>query len=145
MSFVRTLAAGFAFFALLPNASGTGSQITPINKGEPAPFTGDLFPVGDSIRYAMEIADCAERARLKIEHKDRLHSIQLTKVQALADAAVDAERQRADFAVRRLDEALVWYRSPTFVAVVSVATTIGLVMVTTAAIRAANGEGNNGG
>lgn len=131
-----TLSVGLATFAACPNASAAELEITEIEQGEPAPFTGDLFPPRESIAWSLEIEGCYERAALELEHAKGKHDIALERVFDLAAADRQADQARIKLLTAELDEANAWYRSPAFVATVAAAVGAGLLLASTVLVQA---------
>ncbi len=148
---VAILAAASAFFASCPSAyaqrialetiptSETEPEVTFLDKGDIAPFAGDLYPVGDSIRIALEVEGCAERARIDLDHAREIHQIEIARVQSLAEAAAVADRERVRLLSAEIDANRGWYRSPPFVAAVAVVSTVA-VLYTAALLVQSTGE-----
>lgn len=133
------LASVFATFADCPSASATTPsepQITAVSEGEPAPFDGDLYPIDVSIRYALEIEGCSERAAADAEHASRLHKVELQRLRGLAAADSRADKQRIALLQSQLDTERAWYRSPTFVAAVSATVAVATLLVSTVLVQA---------
>jgi hypothetical protein len=107
----------------------TEPTITSLAQGDPAPFDGDLYPVDVSIRWALEIEGCAERAALDLDHEKQLHAIEIAKQLALAEANDLANKRRLELLQAELKTVNAWYRSPVFVAAVSATAATGVLIV----------------
>jgi len=116
-------------------ALASPDKAVPIEKGQAAPFSGQLLPTDLAIKLAQ-----------KADHCDALWSAELEKVKALAKQDLelayrlrDIEQQRGDdIAQAAKDQAAQadsFLRSPVFVATVSVVTALGLVLVTGYAMK----------
>lgn len=139
MSFVRIPFVVCGIFAGCPSAFANGGldqEITGLEAGEPAPFTGDLFPVGESIRWALEIEGCSRRAEIESNHQARTYAIQVKSIKEIAEVDVRAANQRATLLQAELDNALAWYRSPPFVAAVVAVATVTVLLLSTVLVDA---------
>ena len=112
------------------------NEITTLAQGEPAPFPGDLFPIRDSIAWALEIERCAERAAVELEHARAVYQIELSRQRALAAADGKADRMRVDVLTAELAEANAWYRSPAFVAAVAASVAVAALLASTILVQA---------
>ena len=130
------LASACVTFVASPSASKDKPQITALSQGDSAPFAGDLYPIVDSIRFALEIEDCAERAAIDLDHAATLHRIELAKAETLAAAVADAGRRRSKLLRIQLAHARAWHRSPAFVAAASAAATVAILLTSTVLIQA---------
>lgn len=135
------LLAGCAICALFPETSKADDQITPVAQGDPAPFAGDLYPVEISIRWALEIEGCAERAALELDHEMERHKLELQRRDALAANDAEANAHRVEVLTAELSEARAWYRSPVFVATLAATVAIGTLLLSTVLVQA-TGEVN---
>ena len=107
-----------------------------MRKGEPAPFTGDLYPVEVSVRFALEIDTCAERAEAALDHARKIHQIELVRVQGMAQASAEASQRRVELLNAQLVEANAWYRSTPFVATVAALSTVAILLTSTVLVQA---------
>lgn len=131
-----TLAVAFATFGACPSALAKDPQIVHLAKDDPAPFTGDLYPVDLSIRFALAIEACDDRRKAALDHLSKLHDIELTRVQSLAQASADADARRVELLKAQLDESRAWYRSTPFVATVAVVSTVAILLTSTVLVQA---------
>lgn len=142
--FAAVLASAFCICGASPTSSSAATgpppsniaEITTLAQGEPAPFAGDLFPVEDSIRWALEIEGCAERAAAELDHAKALYQIELSRQRALAAADGKADRLRAEILAAELAQARAWYRSPAFVATVAATVAIATLLASTILVQA---------
>ena len=142
--FAAVLASAFCTCAALPASSNAATEpppsntaeITTLAQGEPAPFAGDLYPVFDSVRFALEIEGCAERAAAELEHTKALYQIKLEKQRALTDADRKADRAELELLTAELAQARAWYRSPAFVATVAATVAIATLLASTILVQA---------
>lgn len=117
-------------------ASAAEVQIEAVEKGDPAPFSGDLFPHGTSVRWALELAYCEQRGKLerdlvqKTSANDRDTYVRIAEAEALAD------KERIKILTGELEAARAWHKSPGFVASVAALISVG-VLVTAAVIVSA--------
>lgn len=125
-----------ATFARYPSACATEPQITELQEGEPAPFDGDLFPVDLSIRWAIEIEGCAERAARELDHLNKVHQLELKRLRGLAASDSRADQARVKFLTAELDKARAWYRSPEFVAVTAATVAVAVLLASTVLVQA---------
>jgi hypothetical protein len=126
------LAGAFVTFADCRSAFATPQnepQITALSQGESAPFDGDLYPIDVSIRYALEIEGCAERALIDAKHAAKLHKVELQRLRGLAAADSRTDKQRIALLQSQLETERVWYRSPPFVATVSAVVSVAGLLV----------------
>jgi len=130
------LVAVVLIYGASPIAYGTTLEITTIKQGEPAPFSGDLFPPADSIRWALEIETCTERASVDFEHAERLHEVELERLRGLMNAEARADKQRIALLDAELEAARAWYRSPAFVAVVAATAGMAILLSSTILVQA---------
>lgn len=124
--FVATLLSVSVIFA--SSAKGSENEITHVQEGEPAPFTGDLFPVEDSVKFAIKLETCEERAAIDSAHMKTIYDIELQREKDKREAMVEAEQKRTQLMRDQLAEANSWYRQPAFVAVVAVVATMTAVI-----------------
>jgi hypothetical protein len=117
-------------------ARKVASGIVLVHKNEPAPFTGDLYPIDESVRFALEIERCGERARVDLDHAKRLHQVELARIQSMAQASAAADRKRVEVLTAQLQAAGAWYRSTPFVAAVAVVSTVAVLLVSTVLVQA---------
>ena len=111
-------------------------MITAVSKGEPAPFTGDLYPVADSVRMALEIDACDQRSKAALDQQRRLAQVEVERVRDLARASADANKRRVQLLTDQLDATRAWYRSTPFVAAVAVASTVAVLLTSTVLVQA---------
>lgn len=111
-------------------------QITAINKGEPAPFDGDLYPIDVSIRFGLAVEHCLERSAAELDYQRKLTDIEIAKTQAIATASTDTDARRIQLLHAQLDEANAWYRSTPFVAAVTATITVAALLLSTVLIEA---------
>lgn len=104
--------------------------------GEPAPFAGDLFPSDLSVRWAIELETCTERAAIELEHEKEKHALARARAQAHAVAGARADRQRVELLTRELEAARAWYRSPVFVAAVAATVAAAVLLSSTVLVQA---------
>lgn len=104
--------------------------------GETAPFDGDLYPTDVSIRFALEVEGCHQRAMLDLDHERALNAIALGKQQALAASAADANARQIELLHGQLSEARAWYRSPSFVATAAAVVTVAVLLTSTVLVQA---------
>lgn len=110
-------------------------EITKVDEGQPAPFTGDLYPVEDSIRMGMALDDSDERCAAAAEHQEKLQRIEIEAVKKIAATTAMADRERLAVLERQLEEAEAWYRDPAFVATMTAVTTVAAMLVATVLIQ----------
>lgn len=142
--FAAVLASAFCICGASPASSSAATEpppsntaeITTLAQGEPAPFAGDLFPVEDSIRWALEIEGCAERAAAELDHAKALYQIELSRQRALAAADGKADRLRAEILAAELAKARAWYRSPAFVAAAAASVAVAALLASTILVQA---------
>lgn len=90
----------------------------------------------DSVRFALEIEGCAERAAAELEHTKALYQIKLEKQRALTDADRKADRAELELLTAELAQARAWYRSPAFVATVAATVAIATLLASTILVQA---------
>lgn len=137
--FALTLLVVCATFARYPSALASDQvepQILHLSKGDPAPYSGDLYPVDVSIRFALEVEGCMDRALLDLDHERAINAIALGKTQALAAAAADASANQIELLHGRLAEVSAWYRSPPVVAAVAAVITVAVLLTSTILVQA---------
>jgi len=122
--------------ATAPALENTRAEITTLDRGQPAPFAGDLYPVEDSVRFALEIEGCAERAAAELDYAKALYQIEIERQAGLAKADAKADRQRLELIAAELVEARAWYRSPAFVATVAASVAIATLLASTILVQA---------
>ena len=110
-----------------------------MREGEPAPFTGDLYPVEESVRMALEADTCAERAALNLQRLSDRHRVELEKLAAIQDATARSRELRIELLRNQLASETAWHRSPAFVASVSVVVSVA-VLLTSAFLLQATAE-----
>lgn len=138
------LASAFCICGASPGGSSNATEpppsdtneITTLAKGEPAPFAGDLFPIRDSIAWALEIEGCAEQAAAELDHAKQKYQIELSRQRALAAADGKADRQRVEILAAELAKAQAWYRSPAFVAAVAASVAVAALLTSTVLVQA---------
>lgn len=129
-----TIASALAIFAVCPSAYATERQDesrfgpTLIHKNEPAPFMGDLWPIGDSIRIALEVEGCDSRQEEALHYQGKLHQVEISRLEKLAQVTTVADAQRISLLQSELEAASVWYRSPVFVATISATVAVGCLL-----------------
>lgn len=107
-----------------------------MSQGEPAPFDGDLYPIDVSIRYALEIEGCTERAAAEAEHAAKLHQVELQRLRGVAAADSRADKERIKLLQAQLVTADAWYRSPPFVAAVAATASVAGLLVAAVLVQA---------
>lgn len=107
-----------------------------LREGEAAPYTGDLYPVDVSVRFALEVEGCQERADAALDHARKIAEIELAKTRSLAQASTEASQQRIALLDAQLDDAQAWYRSTPFVATVAVVSTVAILLTSTVLVQA---------
>jgi len=106
-------------------ASATEREIVPVEKGQPAPFSGMLFPNERALRLGMKLERCEE---LRVAEKSRLelrYEIKLGAVMKQAVIDLDAERAKSEV-YRKASEPMIW-EHPIFVATVTAVLTYGIL------------------
>lgn len=128
--FATILAGVYVTFVGFPTACANkrGAEVTLIHEGETAPFTGDLYPIGDSVRMAIEVEQCGERSKAALDRERALRDIEVSRVKGMADASAAADRERLQLLTAELDHARAWYRSTPFVVTVSVVSTVAVLL-----------------
>lgn len=133
------LAAGSATFADCPIAWSNEPQVTAVEAGEPAPFAGDLYPVDVSVRWALEIEGCAERAALESRHVADRHAIELEKIAQIHAAEGRAAAARIRLLQDQIDADTAWYRSPAFVATAAASLAVATLLMSAFLLQSTTG------
>jgi hypothetical protein len=81
-----------------------------------------------SIRWALEIEGCAERAAADFDHARALAAVENAKQRAIFAAETKAQRKRLELVTRELDAARAWYRSPVVVATISATVSVAALL-----------------
>lgn len=105
-------------------ARGEAPCVTALQAGAPAPFTGDLCPAATMIRLGLRIEGAAERHAEALKHQGEIFEVKFQAAEDRAETRVDAANARVAIFRAKVRALSVWYRSPYFVAVVSVAITL---------------------
>ena len=129
------LASALTICAASNSVYATEPTITSLAQGDPAPFDGDLYPVDVSIRWALEIEGCAERAALELDHEKQLHAIEIAKQRALAEANDRANKRRLELLQAELETTNAWYRSPVFVATAAATIAVAGLLISTILVQ----------
>ena len=135
--FLAILLSAFVFLSAWP-ANGqptdqtTEPPITYLEKGDPAPFSGDLFPPEKSARLGLRIEHCQQMAAADIAKATRIFEVELKAEKDKLKAMLETERMHREVLERRIDELSAWYRSPEFVAIVAVGGAVALIIGTAA-------------
>lgn len=95
-----------------------------LRQGEPAPFDGDLLPVRLSVELGMKIETQKAMCEAESRHQSKLHQIRADADARRAAVKAAADAKRVELLTSELDAAGAWYRSPAFVAAVSVTATL---------------------
>jgi hypothetical protein len=106
-----------------------------VHEGEPAPYTGDLYPIEASIKMALAIDTCRDRTDAKIQHLVQIQEVERRRLKELAVAESRADKQRIDLLQTKLDDAGAWYRSPPFVAAVSATVAVAALLASTVLVQ----------
>lgn len=103
-------------------------EATPLAKDQPAPFAGTLLPPW----LALELADdsCPAKRQADQVAAGRLLGVRVDEQKALRSSAARAAAERERLLRDELDRQTAFYRQPIFVAIVSMAVTIGIVVAT---------------
>lgn len=88
------------------------AKAIPIDKGQPAPFSGQLLDVESAIKLGQMAKGCDIRLDIELDRLSRLHQ-----------AEIDAIRPK-------------WYEHPVFVVGVTVVAVVGLVGITAYGLNA---------
>lgn len=126
------LAACVAILLLSPNTStaqAEAEKVTPLLKGQSAPFTGQLLPVETAIRLGVKASQCNERTAAEVSRAVRLVGVDLDLSERKRAIEAEAAASRLELMRMEVDEAQRWYRAPVFVAGVSVLLTAALVVL----------------
>lgn len=102
----------------------------PLEAGEAAPYAGDLWSVNRSLRLIFRAEHCREKAELDLKYAVRQFEIDLKFEREKAANRAEADTQRLQILAQALDDASPWYREPWFVALVSSAATVGVIVLT---------------
>jgi len=121
--------ASFAATLLLSQNSLSAPRAVPLAKGEPAPFAGQLIDTETAITLGTKAADCGSRTATEVTRAVRLVQVDVDLCQRHREIDHEASLATIDAVELRLDAASAWYRSPVFVASVSVVLTLGAVLV----------------
>ena len=138
----KILAVGCAICAALPTAyankseSASAPAIVHLAINEPAPFAGDLYPVDDSIRMAIEVEGCKARSDAALDRARRLHDVELSRCKGMAQVSADADQRRIELLTAELEASRVWYRSAPFVAAVASVSTVAILLTSTILVQA---------
>ncbi len=111
-----------------PARAESQNRVTHLKAGEPAPFTGDLFPVETALRLGLKIERCSSEAGINLRHTQALHLNELKRCQDKGSISRESDKERIKILTAALEESTSWYRSPAFVATVSVAITVSAIL-----------------
>lgn len=136
MTCAAILASALSTCVVSQTAYAEGAEIVTIQQGEPAPFTGDLFPPEMSVRWALEIEGCAQRAAIDLEHAQLVHRVELNRRDALAENSAKANRERVELLTAELEAARAWYRSPGFVGAAAATVAVAVLLASTVLVQA---------
>lgn len=101
--------------------------VVPLLEGEPAPFTGDLFPIRLALDFGLKLELCQERTAAEVSRLVRIHAIEL---QALEDKnQIREDANRAQIVALQNSIESQFYREPWFVATLSIVVTVGALLV----------------
>ncbi len=101
-----------------------------LERGDQAPFSGDLFPVRLSLSLGLQLERCEQQHEAVVSRLTKLHTNDLALEKEKARIKTEAANQRIAVLTRNMDEAKAFYRQPWFVASVSVFLTVAAVMST---------------
>jgi hypothetical protein len=135
-TYAATLVSALSICAASRAAYADELEITTLEQGEPAPFTGDLFPPDLSVRWALEIEGCAQRAAIELEHAKLVQRVELARRDALAENSAKANRQRVELLTAELEAARAWYRSPIFVFTIGATVAVAVLLTSTVLVQA---------
>lgn len=94
-----------------------------LESGEPAPFSGDLWPAIRSLRLVMRSEICTKRSKLMLEHAKAIYEIELQYLQEQRDISDQANAER-------IEKLGVWYRQPWFIATVTALSVVAAMLAT---------------
>lgn len=118
-----------ALLLITSYASADGLIATPLAKGEPAPFTGQLLSPELALTLGIKADQCDIRLDLATKRVQRLADIDLTLCKRLQKIASESASERRAALLRRIERAESVWRSPAIVATISVALTLAAVVV----------------
>ena len=124
----------FAILIAVPrSAGGQEEEASPVvayvEKGEPAPFAGDLYTIRESLLLDADLESCRTKAAADIKAVSKHAAVDLEFAEVSAIVKLESERARREIVERELEAVGAWYRAPVFVAIVAVAATLGAVTV----------------
>ncbi len=99
-----------------------------VQKGEPAPFAGDLLTPEQSAQLIVRVESCEERAAARLAHDLARQKIELGRKLALLKIDLDTARLRGDMYQQETERLDAWYRRPAIVAFVSAVLSATVVM-----------------
>ncbi len=120
------LFAVFVSSTACPSVVGAADEpkVIYLESGAVAPFSGDLFPPTRSVRLALELEMCMERAAIEIQYIKQIVEIETQAIREAAGVELTAEQDRLALFERRLAVVDAWYRTPVFVAAVTFGLTL---------------------
>jgi len=99
-----------------------------LKAGETVPFDAQCSTPELAARVAVKAHQCSELVKLRVEEKQKLCDVDISLLRQ--KQAIENERHdgQMDILKDRLEDATAWYRSPVFVATVTVILTAGAML-----------------
>ena len=101
-----------------------------LERGDRAPFTGQLASVEDSIAVSQKAMWCDRVTKRDVDFANLVADTKLTEAAKLAAIDVAAGLEREDVLKRRVEKAERWWRQPEIVAPATVIVMAGIIWLT---------------
>jgi len=111
---------------------------TEVQKGQPAPFTGQLLTKELAISLGQKADTCDVVVKREVDFAKRIERTDVTRLQQTLDLEREAHKQRNQVLVDQLKHEQAWWRQPAFVMVATAVVTIGVVVATGYALQGVN-------
>lgn len=106
-----------------------GHCVQPLEKGEPAPFTGQLYTIEMALDHSEIVHNFQNRLKLEMGHLRDGFTIRLQGEQRLRELDVETAKAREKLYLEAIEDASPhWYERPAFVIPVTIAVTAGVIL-----------------
>lgn len=114
--------------------------VQPLEKGEPAPFAGQLYTFELALDHSEIVHDFQNRLKIDAGHLQDRFGIRLKGMERLRELDAEAAKAREKLYLAAIEDASPpWYERPTFIVPVTIVVTAGVIL-TVFAIAAKYGQ-----
>ena len=114
----------------------------PLNEGDEAPFAGQLLTTDLAIELGQRADGCDQRLKLSLDYQQRITNLELDYTKKSQALQLETMQTKVDLLQKQLEVATAtpWYKSPLFVASVSIIATVGVFLSAGYIIDKVNGS-----